>query len=225
MLTRSPLVPRHFRLRFRDDNLEKSFRIQYDRTYLAYYRAGFVTGTVIYLVFGVLDYLLLPQLYLTLWKLRFIAALPLMAVCALFLFRPGSPRHPQAIMTGAAIVAGWSIVAMIFKMPPDAHHTYVPGLMLLIFFVHTFIRLRFWWAVAAGLSMTAAYEIMLLLTGVEIPAEPLLANQFFLLSSNFIGMGASYAMERDARRQFRLLRRLSQGKRPFRTAIAPHVII
>ena len=98
-------------------------------------------------------------------------------------------------------LAGGGIVAMIVIAPTPINYYYYAGLLLVIVWGYTFVRLRFIWALLAGWVQVALYEIVAIWI-TPTPYEVLLSNNFFFISMNGIGMLACYSIEFYARRDF-----------------------
>ena len=199
-------------LAFRDAALEQAFQAHYDGQYHGYTRAGILLGLALYLVFGILDRFLFPEVYPSLWLLRFGAATPLMLVFVTLLFLFHGPRISQALTSITIIIAGLSIVAMIQAIPVARENPYYAGLMLVIFYAHSFVRLQFRWATLATVIILLAYELVVFLLRAGTPLNEILAGNFFFLTATLMGMVTSYIMEYDARRQFLLQQNLAEER-------------
>jgi signal transduction histidine kinase len=81
--------------------------------------------------------------------------------------------------------------------------------MLVIFWIYTFIRLRFWNSILAALIITLGYEFIAIfiqkLTADGIESENMMVfiiNNFFFIAANIIGLWSSYHIEKLHRSNF-----------------------
>ena len=102
------------------------------------------------------------------------------------------------------LVAGMSLLAMLAVSPPKLRaDSYYPGLMLVVFYTCTFLKIRFWYAAATVSLMIVAYELAAR-HFADLPIAVLGHNLFFLGGAASIGMVIGYAMERYIREDFLL---------------------
>jgi diguanylate cyclase (GGDEF)-like protein len=84
---------------------------------------------------------------------------------------------------------------------------YYSGLMQVLIGVYTLLRIRFWNSVIAGAVITMGYQIVAIFIQ-RLPFDPnvgiyvFLNNNFFLLSTNVLGIVASYHIEKLHRKDF-----------------------
>ncbi|RMG55464.1 MAG: GGDEF domain-containing protein [Gammaproteobacteria bacterium] len=203
---------RRFGLSFRDGGLEQAFQAYYAEQYLGFSRLGVLVGFVLFLVFGVLDRYLYPEVYSTLWFLRYAVASPLFLLLIVVLFFVQETRHSQPLLAAMAIVVGLSVVGMIHEIPVQRDNPYYAGLMLVIFYSHGLVRMQFRWATLSSIIIVLAYEAVVLILRTATSFEEILAGNFFFISAALTGMGTSLIMEYDARRQFLLQRHLAEER-------------
>ncbi len=196
-------------MRFRPAGLERRFRLHSERRFRGTRRLALGAGIVLYALFGALDRVLFPDDHATLWAIRYGLGLPPLLAAFVYLMRPGPRRHAEAVLAGAVLAAGLSIVAMIALVPP-AREIYFAGLILVSMFGYTVFRLRFWPATAVSWLTVGCFEAVAALTDYGL--RPLVAANFFYLAGNVVGMMACYALDWDARRNFLLLRSLRRER-------------
>ncbi len=201
-----------FRLRFADPGLEAAFLAHYDRNFRFFFRAGVGLGMVLFALFGVLDRLLFPEVAPRLWWWRYGFTLPPLMLAFLLLLGRQPPRGVQPMLAAVAALVGLGTLGMIRDIPDTGYHPYHAGLMLVIFYAHAFVRLRFVWATLATLVIFAGYELLVFVLRPDIPLREVITGHFFLTATLLAGMGTSYSLERDARNQFLLRRRLDRER-------------
>lgn len=191
-----------------DPETEKIFREDYFSKSILSIRIGLVLAIVLYSSFGILDLWIVPESKTICWAIRliFIACTLLTLYSSGFLF---FQKHYQLILSLLSIIAGLGIIAMLGISTPRelGFKFYYTGLLLVIMWAHTFIRLRFLYSTAASIIITLLYELAavymqnLTSSGNE-NLFIFINNNFFFLSANIIGMFASFHMERFARINF-----------------------
>ena len=196
-------------LRFSSDYLEAAFHVDYVRRSLILVRWALVLGLVQYAGFGLLDRALVPSSYLEVRMIR-ITVCVLLALGVAYTFAPSFRKTMQAALAVTPLVGGFGVVSMVFFCQTvDGYYQYYVGLMLILIYVHVLLRLRFVVASAVGGVLIAAY---LIVAGIIATPPHLLANNaLFLISANFSGMVASYALERYARLAFVQARQQTQN--------------
>jgi len=156
--------------------------------------------------------MILPEVKETLWFIRYGVVCPLGFLFLVATFSLNSEPLIQVFHAGLVVVGGMGIVSMIYVAPSDRAHLYYAGLMLVVFYAYTFSALRFYYASLSALSVTLLYPLVDAYL-VKTDTEQLIANMFFLGSSNVIGLPVSYLLERHIRRDFLLTMLLAFEKR------------
>lgn len=199
-----------FTLTFRGE-LERLFMDLYHEKTLRLVRIGLLLGIGLYALFGVLDAMLFPDLRAALWSIRYVIVCPSIAAVLVYSYAPGFRRFGQTAVAGVGIIAGAGITAMIVITYRSGGYAYYAGLMLVLIFIYTFVRLRFVWATLAGGVIVGSYEVTaLLLTHTPLPV--FISNNFFFLAANLLGMAACYSIELYARKEFLQSYRLEQER-------------
>jgi PAS domain S-box-containing protein len=196
-------------LKFSEESspLEAPFLRDYYQVSLPQIRIAILLGAFFYAAFGHLDAVLMPEQKSTIWLIRFIIACPVFLGTFLISFSRFFERFMQPVLAGNIILAGGGIVGMIVIAPTPVNYYYYAGLLLVIVWGYTFVRLRFIWALLAGWMQVALYEIVAIWI-TPTPYEVLLSNNFFFISMSGIGMLACYSIEFYARRDFFMTYRL-----------------
>jgi len=206
----SAVFPLTRRLRFRDD-LEPAFVEYHVERSLPFARLALVLAIVLYALFGILDLYIVPSAAMWMWLIRYAFVCPVLLVVLRLTFTRWFKPVMQPVLTGTAVWTGLGIVAMIAIAPPDVGYRYYAGLLLVIPWAYTMLQLRFSSATRACLVMIIGYEAVAIWVR-HTPAQVLVSNNFFFLSSVVIGMVAGYTIERGYRTHF-LQRRLIEAQR------------
>ena len=184
-------------------HLEESYnRSVYENVkYLFEIRAVVFFAGVFYSLFGILDFLLVPDGYKPLLFIRLGVFLPLVVFVILFSYTPYFQRFLQFTLVSLIFVAGGGIIAMIVITPPPATYSYYAGLIIVFMFLYTFGRIRFIWATLAGWLLVALYEFCAI-TFTSAPLAVMINNNFFFICANFVGMASCYMIEFFDRKNF-----------------------
>ncbi|MBN2416607.1 sensor histidine kinase [bacterium] len=191
--------------------LEIPFLADYAGRSLRPLRVGFALSILLYALFGLLDYLLVPEQVRVFWFIRYALVCPFLAGIFLFSYAPRFHRYMQPAVALSWLVAGLGILAMIVLAPPPVRYSYYVGLILVFICGYTFVRARFIYATISGWSIVVLYEIVLLVIH-ETPLEIIINNNFFFISANILGMAACYLLELYARRDFYLEKKLEEER-------------
>jgi len=198
-------------LSFQDPRLERHFRNNYSRRYRFQSLMAMKVALALFALFAVLDWLLYPQLVKQLWGIRFCLALPALLAILVLLLGKAYFRYGQQLMVLSLIVANVAVVAMTVVIPAELNDVYVAGLMLVALYGYTVARLRFVWATAGNWFGVIAYNLANIWWG-DASHWDLVAGNFFCISTNVMGMVASYSMEYDSRRGFLLQQQLRRER-------------
>lgn len=182
-------------------SLEAEFLEAYTKSSLRHIRMSLAMAMLMYGIFGILDGWLMPEVKIKLWVIRYGIFIPFTLCIFIASFSGYFEKIMQIAIAAVILVAGEGIVAMILLASPTADHSYYAGLILVIMFGHTFIKLRFIWASAASLIIVLSYEIVAIWM-ITTPPAVLYSNNFFFISANVIGMFASYSVEKGWRKEF-----------------------
>ena len=193
-----------FTLSFKSE-VEKDFLDHYFRITIGHVRLAIVVGFLAYGLFGLLDAYFEPDVRRQLWFIRYVLACPWSVICLALSFTALFKRYSQAFICFTVLWGGLGIVAMIAVAPSNEQISlfYYVGLILVFIYGYTVVKLRFLWATAAGLLIVIAYELTaLFMWGADSSPKLFIANNFFFLSANLMGMFACYYIEFHTRRSF-----------------------
>ncbi|MBW2467553.1 MAG: hypothetical protein JRF02_09650 [Deltaproteobacteria bacterium] len=200
-------------LAFSGDNLslESLFLEEYYNSSLKTVRISLIIACILYGSYGVLDALILLESRNVVWLIRFGVAVPTIFLGFLFSFSTYFKKFWQETLAICVLVAGLSVVAMIIFAKSTIIFLFYAGLILVIMYCYTFLKMRFIGATATCSTIILCYNIAAIWL-VNTPLHILINNNFFLLGANFIGMFASYTAEYQARKNFYLFILLESEK-------------
>jgi signal transduction histidine kinase len=203
-----------------DPEREAAFRLDYASKSLFSVRFGLLLGAVLYALFAVLDIWMLPESWRSAHWIRFAVVVPVCLGALALTFVERVRGHLQALVSTFVIVGGLGIIAMIAlaQESEPASRYYYAGLLLVLTFSFTVVRLRFLPAALCCFVIIATYELVavwdqgLLADGLRSGAGPVfLNNNFFLVAAGVITLMGSYVLENYARTDFRQRTELAEA--------------
>jgi two-component system cell cycle sensor histidine kinase PleC len=193
------------RLRFIDRGIEDAYRtdtLNQSRLIVCFYLVG---AAVLYLAFGFLDWVVGGSVTGELWFIRYAIVCPVFLGTALLISFPAFDRYAQAALSVAMTTPGLGVVAMTAIMPPPFNSRYYAGLIMVVIYGSSFVRLRFLHSAVISIALVALYEAVAIVIN-PIPREEFLNNNFFLVMATAVGLFSSYIQEIYIRRTFKAQR-------------------
>jgi serine/threonine protein kinase len=190
-----------FTLRFASQLLEDTFRAEYREVTLRNARLVSALALILVVAFGALDAIIQPDVVRQLWLIRYGIITPYLVLLVGATYVKALRPYLEWGLLGIVVVAGGGILGMILLSPPPGRYFYYAGLILVIMYNYTFMRLRFAVANVAGWAVVGTYLAAELIIG-RTPWNILVNNMFFFGSASIIGMFAAYLLESLARRNF-----------------------
>ena len=181
--------------------LETEFRNYNFKESLVRVRIAISVALFFYGIFGILDYVMVPDKKTIFWAIRYLVVIPLALGVLAFSFRPLFKSYAQPLLFIMCLTGGLGIVLMVALADPPATYSYYAGIILIFITIHTFLNMQFLWATACSWTIVAVYEIAAI--GImDTPFIILINNNFFFISAVAICMLAGYTMELNARYRF-----------------------
>jgi len=195
-----------------DPEREAAFRVDYYARSLSSVRFGLLLGAFLYGLFAILDLWMLPESWREAYLIRFAVVVPVCLGAFALTFFERAREHVETLVSAFVIAAGLGIVAMIALAQETelAFRYYYAGLLLVLTFSFTVVRLRFRSAAVCSLLIITAYELVaffeqrLLADGLFHGRGPVfINNNFFLMAAGIITFIGSYVLEQYSRTDFR----------------------
>jgi len=205
------------RLKFDNPELEKEFLEDYFHKSLMTVRIALILGVALYSIFGILDILIAPLSKTQILFIRFAVVIPGLMIVFVISFFDIFRKYMQPILMLITLVAGLGIVAMVgITAGEETTLYYYAGLMLVLMWAYTFVKLRFVYAASVGWAIVLGYEITTIFFQDMLSDKHMLNmfinNNFFFISSNIIGMFAGYLIELYTRKDFMQRREIAQNR-------------
>lgn len=167
-------------------------------------------GFVLYGIFGILDAYLAEKVAHYMWFIRYAVVCPAIIASFISTYTSWFTRCGQLLIAVPVGLGGLGIVVMILIAPPPADTTYYAGVMCVLMYAYSLVRLRFIWATVTATSFVAAYQVAA--WHLQIPLITFINNDFFFIAANIIGMFTAYYLEAQARQDFLYLRELGRSR-------------
>jgi signal transduction histidine kinase/ActR/RegA family two-component response regulator len=158
------------------------------------------------------DYFAFPDLIKEFWFIRLGIITPMFTIGLLYSYHSSYLKYWQYVFSFYVLMAGANHIAIMWIGPSPDSHIYYVGMVVVLVFAYTFIRLRFMIATISGWLVMLMY--ILFAAFINPPTNMILIyNSIFLFSINFIGTIICYIAEVDARRNFFLSWLLEQEQK------------
>lgn len=183
--------------------LEQRFEHETSRSRSRYLLLGILIAIVIYNLFLLTDYLMLPDVFATAVVVRLGIVTPLALIVMGCLLRGLPSLARESLEAGIVLAAAVSLVYLLAQTEHALSTYYHPGLVLVILFGNVVVRLRFWFAVCTSLLIILLYALVR--PGPEtLATETVLVNVVMMATCAVFTLFANYILERDQRRGYLL---------------------
>lgn len=197
----TPLTP----LRF-ETTIEEKYSVytaMKDKTYI---RIAFTLFIVLYALFSITDYILVPQRFELFFVIRFVLVIPLMLITILLTYTSFYNKCEQYILMFDFILGGLSISWMLILEPLNI--IYYGGLFLVFTAGYFALNLNTKFAVISGFIIQSAFILGIIFTGkMDLIV---FSASLFLVAENLIGIMGSYQFERFKRNEFLNINNLNE---------------
>jgi PAS domain S-box-containing protein len=190
-----------------EPDLEPLFRDHFFLTNLNHLRYCHGFTILFYVMAGIIDYLLFPDDWKTLFAIRFLVVVPVFIIGFFYTYSRHYQRFWQQISFFYILITGWSFIIFTMIARPPAAYGYYVGILFCMMFGYTLIRERFIYASLAGLILVAGY-LFFSACIVRMPPHDLFHSNFYLFLANALGMLIARHLEISARRDFYLEHKL-----------------
>ena len=188
-------------LRFADEAIERRFVVEHLTRALPTIRIFLFGASLFYATFGILDLLVIPEALVIAWTIRYAVVAPLLIGIIALTYSPAFARISQMVLAAGTLIGGIGIIVMIAFARWPGNSLYYVGLVLVMIYCSSLVRLRFLYATAICLLLVALYQLAAIWIN-PIPSRELLSNDFFLATATTIAIFFSYLQEFQFRRDF-----------------------
>ncbi|NEX63270.1 GGDEF domain-containing protein [Noviherbaspirillum galbum] len=160
-----------------------------------------IAAIIIYGAFALSDQVMVPDVYLMAWAIRFIIVVPVMLVSTVFYRHFKSAGARELALALCTIITGASLpVIAALSSHPNAVH-YQTGITLVVLFGNIILNQRLRSAVATSVILGVLYAFSLhAMRGMSAPIA--LSNWMFFFAAVSISLFACVRMDQDRRRAY-----------------------
>jgi signal transduction histidine kinase len=198
-------------LSFADPEVERAFAHDNLVKALPLIRLSLFFAALLYASFGILDYYTVGDRLAEVWAIRFFVVCPIMLAVMSATFFRSFQRYAQTLLPLSMFSAGFGVVIMTAITDWPANSFYYAGLIMVVIYGSTLVRVKFLSSVAVSVFLVAAYQVVAIYIN-PIPPSVLLSNDFFLVMASAVGIFASYIQEIYIRRAFVYTQLLTEEK-------------
>ena len=189
-------------LRFLDPDTETRFQRDQMERALPIIRAAMLLGTALYAAFGILDYLVVePAALDRVILIRFGLVMPVLLGAFALTYAPSFFRIAQITMAAAMLASGGGVLAMIAAMQPPLAHDYYAGLIMVVIYCASLLRIHPLIAATIAFALMGIHLVQLAFDPAAT-TQIMLSHGFFLAMSSGVGAFTSYAVEFLMRERF-----------------------
>jgi len=195
-------------VRFRDPNRERAFAEVHFREHSFSTLFYTLLGICVYLGFGILDVVYIPDGWHEVLLIRLGTCFVLLAFLVIW-FTYGNKIGQHIVPVTAMAIAGVGIILMTLVMPSPKNETYYVGILLVVAFFCNMPLLRFYHALIVSSFLIVSYALV---AGVlnPIPGAVLLNNLFFFISMTLWSLWTNYWHQLYARQDYSHTRKLRE---------------
>ena len=184
-----------------DAGLEEAYLYRDFDKYIWQIRVVLVFAVLVYIIFGYLDRLWVPELFETFLMIRVGFFLPVVIFVLCLSFTPFFIRIMQPLFVTVILAGGGGLVMMLNLATASSRDVYFVGLMLVFMFGYSFGRVRFFWASFSG-WLLVAISLVTSFYFSELPRLVVVNHAFFFVIANVVGMASCYMFEYYNRKNF-----------------------
>jgi hypothetical protein len=188
---------RSYTLKF-NPSLEEEFK-SYSASKDKYYvRIAFFLFSLLYALFSITDYILVPDWFPLFFIIRFFIVIPALLITIIFTFHQNYYKYKQLILTANYILGGMGIVVMLLVEPLNI--IYYGGLFLVFTSGYFMLHLNTKNATIGGFSILTGFILGIIMSNQM--SLTILSVSMFLFAENIIGTLGAYQLEKFKRQEF-----------------------
>jgi len=188
-------------LRFLDPETERRFARRALRESIVFIRTYLMAGIALYMAFGFLDTRLGGEAAPNMFVIRYFIVCPILLAVFGLTFIAYFEKISQISLAFAMATAGLGVVAMTAMMPPPFNSNYYAGLIMVVIYCDSLIRVNFVSSVVISVMLVLCYEVSAVILN-PLPVADLISNNFFLTMATAVGLLSSYIQETQTRKGY-----------------------
>src|ERR1019366_5491582 len=188
-------------LRFAEPETERHFARRALIDSMIFIRIYMLAGTALYILFGLLDAQVSGKALTMVYIIRYAICCPILLTNFALSYTKYFEKIGQYVLAAQMIASGLGVVAMTAIMPAPFNSNYYAGVIMVVIYCGSFIRVNFITTVSISLMLVVAYDISAAFLN-PLPTIDLISNNFFLLMATGVGLLSSYIQETQTRKGY-----------------------
>lgn len=191
-------------------SLEDEFRLDYNRKTIPIYRWGLAVVALIFALFYILDFYVVPDALFVSGIIRLIIVPVLLGMFTAFSYWKGYERYHQPALAAVSFLYFLLLLAIIVLSRSPDRYLYFGGLALLMLTLAFILRPQTQWYISSSTALTVA-ALGVLLTS-DFPLNGKLTMALYLIATIFGGSIGCQLMERFYWNDFLLNREVANAR-------------
>lgn len=188
-------------LNFRDPALEDRFAEENYTKQIGLTRFSIAGGALIFSLFGVLDYFIVPEILYQALFIRLGICGPLLLALAAVSYAPWFNYKHQTWLSLSMFIPSLGVIAMIALADSPGNHLYYGGLVIIIAYSCSLWRLNYLLSTLVSLVTAVAYAVTVVYIN-PIPIDMLINNGAFMGFAIGTNVFINYVQEQQLRSSF-----------------------
>lgn len=180
--------------------VESHFCRDYMERNIGVMRLALLVAVILFFVSTIFDLIFILDWRLSI-LIRFAIIAPLFVGILVFMYSKLFLRYRELLMSFAVVIVAAGVICLALVQKNPMKDMYFNALLLVVMFVFTLSRLRFWYAFSSAIAILLIFNLALFLD-TSVNLYYWLAHNYLYLSGSLILACASYLMEKSMRRQF-----------------------
>ncbi len=199
----SELGLNEYYMRF-DEASEEQYIFDRLETFLSKKRLSIAVGVIIFILFGLVDWVLLPYTKGMVWFLRFAIIVPLFLLAFSVSYLPKVKIHMAKVVSGLVMVMGLAHIVSMNFLPPDIISRFHMSFVILVVYSFIMMKTDFLYTSIATFSISLFYTIFIMmndfiphsdkLLGLIVVTFTALFGAFFVYYSEYL-VRRNYVLE------------------------------
>jgi len=181
-----------------DPELEAQYNDYMTEKDKAFIRVAYVVFALLYALFSLTDYYLVPQWFSLFFAIRFYIVIPVFILTIVLSFHPRYSEWKQGLLLSGLIIGGVAIAFMLVLEPLNI--IYYGGLFLVFSACYFILNLHACFSILGGLAILAAFVGGVVWRGST--SLVVLSATLFLIAENIMGIIGALQLERFKRSEF-----------------------
>jgi PAS domain S-box-containing protein len=191
-----------------DPELEAQYNDYMTQKDKAFIRVAYVVFALLFALFSVTDYYLVPQWFSLFFAIRFYIVIPTFILTIILTFHPRYSVWKQGLLLSGLIIGGMAVAFMLVLEPLNI--LYYGGLFLVFTACYFILNLHACFSILGGMTILSAFVSAVAWTGGASLA--VLSAVLFLIAENIMGIIGALQLERFKRREFLRFHGLQKDK-------------